>query len=366
MSGLRKARRDGREEPIALDDEMFRVVPDDDPEELRDGPAYDPIDDLDLDLEGGDEPGAAPRRRSGGGRALWLTLLGLVVLAGGGWAAWVALQPVPPTSSGTGELMATIEPAPVEPEPSLPTVRAEDEPFKIKPDDPGGLRVENTDKRVYERVGEGARVESGPGVEQLLPAPVRPVAPPRPPEPVAEPVAEPEGAGEAPAPTEAATAEDPDETAGQQSADPVEDTATAVPAPEPEEAPAPPAEAEAPAPAPDPEVAEAPPAPGPTPTPAPTPAPAPAENVAAVADQGPQVQLAAFRERGLAEKQWTQLRDAHPDLLGDVPHVIVYADLGDLGQFYRLRAGPLPDAAAAETLCRDLRRRDVECLVVRD
>jgi cell division septation protein DedD len=46
--------------------------------------------------------------------------------------------------------------------------------------------------------------------------------------------------------------------------------------------------------------------------------------------------------------------------------VVVFADLGDRGQFYRLRAGPFDDIATAEGLCRSLKQRDVECLVVRE
>jgi cell division septation protein DedD len=90
------------------------------------------------------------------------------------------------------------------------------------------------------------------------------------------------------------------------------------------------------------------------------------ENVADAAAAGPQVQLAAFRQRAPAEQHWDQLAAAHPDLLADVPHVVVFADLGDRGQFYRLRAGPFAAAETAQTLCRSLKQRDVECLVVRE
>jgi hypothetical protein len=348
MSGLKKTRRDGREERIALDDEMFRVMPEDEPSGAADGGASELDDDLDMTLEE-DDLMPEPRRRSGRGRAVWLTLLVLIIVAVSGLAAWMALTPgstVLPGTDDDGEVVAAVTQQPASTAvPSLPTVRAEEEPFKFRPDDPGGLRVENTDRRVYEQVGEGARVDGADDVEQLLPAPSPPVAPPVPepaPDPAPETVAAEEPATPAPetpeetAPPTAAEVRSEPEPAGEDA------TATAAPdaAPEPETEPEP-----------EPDVT--------------TPA-APAENVAIAVENGPLIQLAAFKERALAERQWETLRDAHGDLLGRVAPVIVYADLGDLGQFYRLRAGPLADVGAAEALCRDLRRRDVECLVVRD
>ncbi|SDD66462.1 SPOR domain-containing protein [Rhodospira trueperi] len=343
MSGLKKTRRDGREEPIALDDEMFRVMPEDEPSgpPERDAPELD--DDPDMTLEE-DDLMPEPQRRSGRGRAVWVTLLALVVVAVSGLAAWVALTPGPTVSIRADEAEVVVA-TPTQPAstalPSLPTVRAEEGPFKFRPDDPGGLRVENMDRRVYEQVGEDARVDGADDVEQLLPAPSPPVAPP-----VPEP---------APAPLTAMTTVTADEAATPVP-DAPEDAGSTVAA----------AEAEVP-PEPEPEPAgddaTATTAPEPEPEAAPA---APAENVALAVENGPLIQLAAFKERAQAERQWESLRDAHGDLLGRIAPVIVYADLGDLGQFYRLRAGPLADVGAAEALCRDLRRRDVECLVVRD
>ena len=48
-----------------------------------------------------------------------------------------------------------------------------------------------------------------------------------------------------------------------------------------------------------------------------------------------------------------------------LPLLMKRADLGDKGVFYRLQAGPLSDAAAAETLCGKLKQRNVGCLIVR-
>jgi hypothetical protein len=40
-------------------------------------------------------------------------------------------------------------------------------------------------------------------------------------------------------------------------------------------------------------------------------------------------------------------------------------DLGDRGIFYRIQAGPVADAAAAERTCNELKRRGVGCLLVK-
>src|SRR4051812_46565515 len=47
-------------------------------------------------------------------------------------------------------------------------VKADPDPYKIKPEDPGGLQVENQDKTVYDRVSKGAAPNR---VENLLPEP---------------------------------------------------------------------------------------------------------------------------------------------------------------------------------------------------
>lgn len=382
MSGLKKARRDGQEEPIALDDEMFRVLPEaseetaadsrDEPRAGRRGDRDGDLDGLDLDDDDGllfPEPKPA---RSG--KRLWVILAALVTLAVVGWAAWLALSPVPPTSDGSGEMMATLQVPQSTPVPDLPLVRADEESYKVQPDDPGGLQVENKDKLVYGRLGDSAGVQDPPAVEQLLPGPARPVAPPvraRAPEPPAatEPPAPESPSSEPPASeppaseSEGAVSEAP-AIPGLPAATPnggtgtAEEPATAARAPEtttgpavpsvPSVRPAPPVTATAP------------------PSSPPTESAAPPENVTAAVETGAQVQLAAFRARILAERQWSSLIEKHPDLLGRVPHVIVFADLGDRGAFYRLRAGPFADPKEAEDLCKALKQRDVECLIVRD
>ncbi len=56
------------------------------------------------------------------------------------------------------------------------------------------------------------------------------------------------------------------------------------------------------------------------------------------------------------------LRAAHGDVLEGLKPRIARVDLGpDTGVFFRLRAGPLADEAAAWALCQELKQRDVYC-----
>jgi len=362
MPGVKRARRDGREDPIALEDEIFGMMGSEgtrDPFEEPSPPSRsqptggsDPVYGFDLDDDV--DLVAEPRRRGGDGLpylGLLGGLAGLLVVVGGLWLVFapagdeesgqgapsVAGQDQTPSFPGSAPESGSVGGAPSVP--GLPIVQAEEEPFRVPPQTPGGLQVENQDKLVYGRLeDETARNEGTPQVEELLPSPARPVVPPQPalnPEPVAPP-SPPAVPVEAPRPPPAIP----------------EQSAAAAPPQTPRPVPAP-ATTLAPAPAPAPTVASA-------------PEPSAPENVAATVQQGPQVQLAAFRERRLAEEHWRAVSAAHPDLLGDVPHVIVFADLGDRGQYYRLRAGPLSGDAAARALCQSLKQRNVECLIVRE
>jgi len=377
MPGLKKVRGDGREDAIALDDELFRVLPDDEGgrrgRRPRAGAAGgpDPEDLIEDDLDDADDPLSDARRGrlggrggGGGGRPAWLPLIALLAVALAGWGVWMALAPAPEPTPATGDMLATVQPAGPGDGPDLPLVRAETEPYKTAPSDPGGLQVENTDKEVYARVRDSAQVDEGPAVEQLLPGPTRPVSPPAPEAPA-------NATQDAPPTPEPAQAQTPAPEAPQPS-DTAPRTASDGPPPVPEgplERATPPEAEDSPAAMPQPAPPEVPataaaPSSEPTQTPASASTPAPAEQVAAVAEDGPQVQLAAFRKRELAQQHWNTLRQAHPDLLSAVPHLIVFADLGDQGQFYRLRAGPMSNPDAAGALCRALKQRDVGCFVV--
>lgn len=65
------------------------------------------------------------------------------------------------------------------------------------------------------------------------------------------------------------------------------------------------------------------------------------------------VHLASFRSRDRAEAGWTELRAKYTGLKDLTPR-IAEIDLPGQGSFFRLLAGPLPDRAAAEALCKAL------------
>jgi len=249
-------------------------------------------------------------------------------------------------------------------------IKADPTPYKIRPDNPGGLQVENQDKLVYDRVAKG---DAPPRVENLLPPAEEPIAPPKPavieapkpapvtpepakvetppaPEPAKAEVAKVEPAKPEPAkaevaPTPAKPAEpEPDPLAAAVAAATGGRTSATGPitvtpqAPAPESAPS--AEAQ---------------------TAAVVPSPAPA------AGTGPifQIQLASVLSEQAALAEWKRISAKHTDLLGSYTPAVTQADLGERGVFYRLRAGPLADKAAADSLCASLAAVNVGCIVVR-
>ena len=79
-----------------------------------------------------------------------------------------------------------------------------------------------------------------------------------------------------------------------------------------------------------------------------------------------QVQIAAVRSRERANSEWTRLKRKHGDLLADYSLNVVRVDLGPTkGIFYRLRAGPIAWEDVAKSLCENLIKRKVGCLIVR-
>lgn len=194
----------------------------------------------------------------------------------------------------------------------IPLIRAEDTPTKMRPEEPGGMAIPNQDKVIYEALGEGG--DSVERVERLLPPPDEPLPPPMP---------------SAPA-----------------------ETAVAVPEPVP---PAPPA--------PEPEIVVVSPPPAPA---APAPQPAAPQPKATPVAGGYVVQLASFRSADAARTGWKRLLKSHRDLLGSFKPNVQRADLGaDKGIYYRLRTGALTSRAAARSLCKKLKSRNQDCLVVK-
>jgi cell division septation protein DedD len=262
------------------------------------------------EIIGPDEAFEEPRQGLGRGVKLFAgaaVAVGVVALAG---VVWFAYQQG--VQSGT--------------ETTAPVIKADAEPVKRKPEEPGGMDVPHQDKLVFNRLAPGQAEEP---LEKLLPPPEEPQERP-------EAVAAPEApAVETPKPLIARAAE------------PAPDQVASAPPPPP--APSKPAA-----------VVTAPPVP-----PAPTP-PAPAKAAAADASgavNGWRIQLASVssRERALAE--WDRLKGRNTDLLGPLSLNVEAAELTK-GTFYRIQAGPLGDRAAASSLCGKLKSRNLDCLVV--
>jgi cell division protein FtsN len=240
-------------------------------------------------------------------RRLLFAALGLVAL-GALTALWVGYRSL---SRGP----ATAE---------IPLIRADDQPTRKRPSEPGGMAVPDQDSLVLNH--------GQPQVEKLLPPPETPLPRPVPAERV-----EPPPATVTPAPrpaTEAAPIPPPSVTAP---------PAARAPAPPP----SPPPAAER-----NPSVAALPPG-------------AVSPPAAAPAGHGYRLQLGAVRTPEAAKQEWERLRKANQDMLGGLGFAPLRVDLAGRGIFYRIQAGPLADAATAERTCNELKRRGVGCLLVK-
>ena len=306
---------------------------------------------------------------------------------------------------------------------SVPLVVAEATLVKVRPEEPGGVDVLDRDKYVYKSLTDPDPEAEAEG-EQLLPLPEEPmqrppvevvelVAPETPTETVEEAIeevaeAEMETAPEPPpldelkvvelqAPQEAPT-EAPSDAVADSVAEQVEAAPEVVETPAPEAAPeiaadepeavepaveqaveeavepvvatveAPEAALEekkfeqilAPEPAPEPEVQ---PAAEPEPEPEAELAPEP-ELEAGPDTPGFLVQIGAVQDESAAVGEIARLTKRNPDILAELSGIVVRADLGDKGVWYRMRVGPFATRAAADGVCGQLKAVDVGCFVV--
>ena len=211
---------------------------------------------------------------------------------------------------------------------AIPLIRADTQPIKVKPAEPGGMHVPDRNMLIY---SEG---QSRPEVEHLLPPPEEPMALPVPPPPNASPPsASPPSAPSAPAqPTAAAPP----------GSGPAQPASAAHPEMSTDRSPENPRLG--------PLVPQARP-------PSARPEPAPAG--------GLRLQLGAVRSADMARAEWDRLKRTNPDLLGHLTAVAVRADLGGKGVYYRIQTEPVADGAVAERLCGELRQRHLGCIIVR-
>jgi hypothetical protein len=314
-----------------------------------------------------------PRHRTG----LRLFMVFVALMIGGGAVGWYLLGDRFKSAETGGD---------------VPIVRADINPAKVRPSDPGGMEVPNRDKTIYDQLTPGEPREDK--VERLLPPPEEPKAPepapqvgdseppppPAAPDPNAplprsprslkpEPVAP---QSPVPSPREVEIARKPAEptiaapTPGSLQPPPAANPVSRVeavgmqtqPAPAPAQ---PPAAASAPTP---PAIPEPKPAPtavaaAPEPTPAPVVQPAPAKGGAY------KIQIGALRTRAEAEAEWKKQQKAHPDLLGGLTLTVVEVEVRGKGTFFRIRGGGLPSEEAAKDLCGKLTAKKVACLVVK-
>lgn len=193
----------------------------------------------------------------------------------------------------------------------VPLLRADQRPTKIKPDQPGGMAIPDQNVSLYnEKPG-------GPAVEKLLPAPEQPLPRPAPPPPQ--------------------TTKEPAKSATTQPVPNAAPSAEAPPAPVPEPA---------------------------TPTANAIAKPAPAELAPAAAGRI-HLRLGSLRSPDAAREEWARLKRENADLLGTLKAVAIRTDLGDKGIYYRIQAGSFGDAASAERLCDELKRRNFGCILAR-
>jgi len=300
-------------------------------------------------------PGTVYEEPSGGVSGIVKVLIGTIVLlvvATFGWVIWVAYD--------EGVRVGAVK--------TVPVIQADVDEIKRKPDDPGGLVVPHQDVLVFNRLAPG---QSDQPVERLLPLPETPIALPVSETNAPPPVKSVGSAAVAPE-TQVATALTPSLVGPVPTKKLPSEDAAALP--ETAAAPPPP-----PAPPVDPAeiVAKTPPAaaaPLNLPTDLTKKAPAPPVVPAApppVVEKSPQVaanaawriQLFSLRSLKDAETVWARLQKTNNDLLGGLELQVQTAKLSK-GTFYRVQAGPLPNRAAAASLCGTLKSRKQDCLVV--
>ena len=311
--------------------------------------------------------GPQPRRKR-----RWLRYLALlIVLAGIGSAAWYAFK-----AGWYGQRGSEI-----------PVIYANKDPVKVKPAKPGGMKVPDRDKLVYQRLTPGkVPPSSSQPVERLLPRAEAPM--PVPSEPKVSTIPTTPKAPQA-AKTMAEPKPVPKLSAPPPTSSPTQKVERLAP-------PQPPQKVEKVIPKnmlpKKPVIQEAKRAPPPAPpedvklpvkkieqfkTPktiesllskesAKAPAKTAVTKKAIVSKNAPfRVQLAAVRTREIARKEWSRIKKKNADILGKLSLSVMRADLGAKGIYYRLRAGPLVSEAKARALCVKLAARKVPCLVVR-
>lgn len=260
-----------------------------------------------------------------------------------------------------------------------PTLAPEQQTVKIAPENEGGMEIPDQDKQVYNQIGEGAADQK---VENILPQPEAPKDPPKtgnaaPPKTAAAGTPPPPPTPDAglalpdlpqtPAPPPPPGTPKPGETVAKDdgAATPKPDgkKADVVPPviPETPQLPTPPAK--------DSQSAAAQQTrPGILQPPAPTPKKtdsAPSTSQMRTMAGVYRVQVASLKSQNQAEAAWKEQLARHPELLSKLSLTVQRAVLANKGTYYRVQAGPFQNRDAADSLCRKLKARGQDCIVVR-
>lgn len=258
-----------------------------------------------------------------------------------------------------------------------PTLAPPQQTVKIEPENEGGMEIPDQDKQVYNQIGEGAADQK---VENILPKPETPKEPPK--EPVKPQAAEagvppppPPDAGVAlpdvpqtPAPPPAPGTPKPGEAVtkdtGAQEPKPEGKAAGTVPEviPDQPQLPAPPPKESQTAAAQQtkPGILQPPAAPAQK-KPSEPPSTSEMRTMAGVY----RVQVASLKSQNQAEVAWKEQVARHPELLSKLSLTVQRAVLAGRGTYYRVQAGPFDSRDAADSLCRKLKSRGQDCIVVR-
>ncbi len=196
-----------------------------------------------------------------------------------------------------------------------PRIKADNQPFKVEPANPGGVQTPDQDKSVYD-------VMAGKSVDQTV-------------------VTTPGAETPIDIPKTATIKVDPPKTVAPK----VEVTKPVITKP----------------------AVTAPPKTVTKPTPKPVVSPAPVSTGPVSVGAGDYVvQVASVRSRGAADDVWTGVSEKFDDVIASGLYSdIVEVDLGDKGIFYRLRIAGLSDKAAARQLCNQFKARGQACLVAK-
>ena len=218
-------------------------------------------------------------------------------------------------------------------------ITGNDEPYKERPAEPGGMQIPDQDKMVYKRMRTD---DMDTHVERLFPeaeAPIEPVVQ-KPVEPVPVPTREGQILG---APTFVP------ETPEQMELEVISTRQKAMKM-----------DAAAPVPAAKPTAVETKPAAQPVAKPAAAKAPA-----VMPAGQTWHVQLISLPSKSGAEKAWPKILKAHSALLSGLPHDVVAAEIKGKGTFYRLRVGSFKTRDEAKSVCDKLKARKQDCTLTK-